>query len=70
VAGLLLNAYALDFDGNVEMWRLRRTDDAGKRDLEDQFGVALPVERPVPGGRSVGATTGPRRGSRDVSGSS
>lgn len=45
VAGLFLNAYALDFDGDVEMWRLSRTDDAGKRDLEDHLGVALWAER-------------------------
>jgi hypothetical protein len=45
VAGLFLNAYALAFDGDVEMWRLPRGEHDVKRDLEDEFGLALWGER-------------------------
>lgn len=34
VAGLYLNAYALHFDGEVELWRLPRGEDEDKRERE------------------------------------
>lgn len=45
VSGLFLNAYALAFDGSVDMWRLPRSDSDSKRDLEHELGVALWGER-------------------------
>lgn len=41
MAGLYLNAYALRFDGDVELWRMPRAEHDDKRALERELGVSL-----------------------------